>query len=40
MDQRLRVSPSSTLLRGVDEGRREGMIVFMQSGLNCLKLAS
>lgn len=40
MDRRVRVSPSSTVLRGDDEGRRDEMTVFMQSGLNCRKLIS
>jgi len=40
MDQRVRVSPSSTVLGGDDEGRRDEMTVFMQSGLNCRKLIS
>ena len=37
MDRRVRVSPSSNVLRGDDEGRRDEMTVFMQSGLNCRK---
>ncbi|KAJ4447766.1 hypothetical protein ANN_09774 [Periplaneta americana] len=34
MDQRVRVSPSATMLRGNDEGRGDGVTVSMQSGLN------